>query len=354
MAKDPSTFSDSDFVVNTRYFNANSATQIAYEASTGVLSLKKRDGTVIGSTNLPLDSIVNGVVYDDTNETLVITFTNGQTTVIPLQSLLLPAWVNDLYNIPNGSGNVPPTADSVKSYVDNSAADAIRAVVTSAAVLVDDLSSLNPQILITPSSSGTVYVYGRNLINSAGVTAYSNNTYPGAAVGNADGSVVWSAGANYISFDTIIPKGTTVSYSYDWSSEGSESIGRISFYGESISGTPYHTFNAGNTVKNGTFVASDNIYKIAIFKTNPSTPLAASITLTNLSLNVGGNSWFEPFEAPDVYNNVSTFSIDPTTAKTILAVTPTAPLTVSYTRDSTKVINNLIKKIEELQNALAT
>lgn len=64
------------------------ATTLAYDAVTGVVSLKDREDTVISSINIPLDNFVTGGAYDDSKKALVLNFKNGTTVEIPARDLV--------------------------------------------------------------------------------------------------------------------------------------------------------------------------------------------------------------------------------------------------------------------------
>ncbi len=343
--------------VNVDFFNKNIPVQLLYDGATGVLSLADVNNNVLGSVDLPLEMTVSGAYYE--NGFLYLTFTNGETVSISLEDLLLPEWVSNLNNIPNGSGNVPPTADAVKSYVDNSAADAIKAEISGAAVVIpDDVSVINPVVnIVTLPTVSYLNVYGKNLLNAVTVTPYSSSNYPAQAVGNADGSVVWSQGIQYIRFSCFIPANSTVSFSFSWSSNGNDSISRVSFYGATISDSDLirTTASSANT-RDETFVTTSDIYNFVIFKNSPGAALTSTITLTNLTLSIGGDASFSPYTAPTTLSlNNGSGSASITSYTTLVPPSGTVTtMTATYARDSTKVINYLLSKIEELQNALTT
>ena len=64
------------------------ATDIAYDGSTGVISLKDVKGNVLQTVNIPLDNFVKDGYYDSTTESLVLEMQNGTTVSIPVSALI--------------------------------------------------------------------------------------------------------------------------------------------------------------------------------------------------------------------------------------------------------------------------
>ena len=64
------------------------ATTLAYDGSTGVISLKDLEGTTLSSANIPLDNFITGGSYNTTTNTLDLTMQNGTTLKIPAADLV--------------------------------------------------------------------------------------------------------------------------------------------------------------------------------------------------------------------------------------------------------------------------
>ena len=64
------------------------ATTLAYDPTTGIVSLKDRENTIISSINIPLDNFVTGGAYNNTLKALVLNFKNGTTVEIPARDLV--------------------------------------------------------------------------------------------------------------------------------------------------------------------------------------------------------------------------------------------------------------------------
>ena len=62
--------------------------QLAYDATTGIVSLKDKDGTELSSVNIPLDNFVTGGAYNDTDKALELTLKNGNVIKIPAGDLV--------------------------------------------------------------------------------------------------------------------------------------------------------------------------------------------------------------------------------------------------------------------------
>lgn len=64
------------------------ATSLAYDSTTGVVSLKDLNNTTISSVNIPLDNFITGGAYNNTTKKLVLTMQNGGTVEIPASDLV--------------------------------------------------------------------------------------------------------------------------------------------------------------------------------------------------------------------------------------------------------------------------
>lgn len=64
------------------------ATNIAYDGSTGVISLKDSEDTVLSTVNIPLDNFVTDGSYDATKKALVLSLQNGTSVEIPAEDLV--------------------------------------------------------------------------------------------------------------------------------------------------------------------------------------------------------------------------------------------------------------------------
>lgn len=336
--------------VNVEYFKEKTATRLLYDGSTGVLSLADVNNNVIGSVDLPLEMTVSGAYYE--NGFLYLTFTNGETVPISLEDLLLPAWVSDLSNIPSGSGNVPPTADAVKTYVDTNAASAIRGNVSGGAILLDDISTLNNTVSISTSPSvSTVGIFGRNLILASQI----NKATP-ASLGTltvSGNQIVLGANTIYgtrITLPNPIPAGTVISFSFDWDSNSSSENGFGRIYLQNSQDSTQKSFN---TTSATTLLESDLKY-IDIYKNSVTTPSTAPIYISNLCLNIGTEAIFTPFESMvnlQLTNGRGTYTAEG--GRDITIIPPTeSTVAAEYYKDSTKVINKLSRQIIALQNTI--
>ena len=411
------------------------ALKLVYNPQNGHLSLEYYDGNTLGEPiDLPLESTVSNAYFDENNNDLVIEFTNGNTANIPVDALANPAWITNLKNIPSGGGSVPPTADAVKNYVDDTAdtkldkqvfeegndsrigvyavqkgtqqlleavvlfqidndtekkripiytrtgqltindpligyhavplgylqentAAAIRGNVSGPAIRVDDASDLNKygEISTSPAVSA-LKKYTNNLLDATTAEAFSSGQVTGEVQGYSDGHVDWTAGTNYVKFPIYIPKGSLVSYSFSFSSS-TETLGRVRFWGEVISGTSVYTSPTTGATKD-TFIAGNDIYYMTIFKNDAAVaiPEGSSIVISDLVVTIGDSAVYSDYQAPEYV------PLEEGKRRYYLADNPiftplwgeTTEITATYIRDSTKVIDKLLSKIEALQNALAT
>ena len=85
--------------------------------------------------------------------------------------------------------------------------------------------------------------------------------------------------------------------------------------------------------------------------------LSAPITVTRPTVNIGITAEYTPYRTPETttFLGGGTRNIRPTFADgiTLIPSTP-AIITATYTRDSTKVINNIFELIAEIQDIIAT
>ena len=64
------------------------ATQIDYDGSTGIITLKDAAGTALDTVNIPLDNFVASGTYDNDKKAIVLTLQNGDTVEIPATALI--------------------------------------------------------------------------------------------------------------------------------------------------------------------------------------------------------------------------------------------------------------------------
>ena len=337
----PNTDSDA---INRRYLNQNVITIVEYTGSTGVLSFKKADGTVITSVDLPLEMTVSGARYDETSGALVLTFTNGDVVDIPLAELLLPEWITNLDDVPDGSENIPPTSKAVIEY----SAPVIKGAFNGYGLFIDDFSETSD---IAVFGNNVFGVYGRNLINLNEAQAINSSL----RVSNFN--LVWtdiSSGddARVIEIPVTIPKDTTFSFSLEWIAEANaDKFSRARFYnGLTLVGSA----SAGQT--SGTFKFNSAVTKIYLYKAEASTPIEGSITISKLTLNIGDTAEYTPYQASKQITPTNGTAIVKTDGYDdgITLISTGAALSVKYNRDSTKVINKLFEMIAEIQDAIAT
>ena len=342
--KYPSSYSDD--CVNVGYFKEKTATRLLYDGSTGVLSLADANDNVLGWVDLPLEMTVSGARYED--GFLILTFTNGETVRISLKELMLPAWVTDLNNIPSGSENVPPTAEAVKEYV----APVVRNTVTGTAFVVDDYAENINNNYISASTAANVNIYGQNLLDPSKFTASSGESY----ISVSGNEITWKAGAKYeLGCNVFIPKGSTVLLLYDWDATS----------GDASDGPGVHRLvraedgTLDKIVLGTPFVAQYDYRRLILYKTSVSTALVGDVKITNLSLSYALNEPYTPFvgKRPLQLSAGQSQTVDLDEFNgfvTIISETTDVPVTLQYTRDLSKTIDNLSKKIADLQNAIAT
>ena len=264
-----------------------------------------------------------------------------------LRSKVLPTWVTNIATASDTT--IPPTAGAVIRY----ASPAIIGQASGTALLIDDASSLTGQtsLKINLSPTAAFEVYGRNIINSTDAVKAAAS-YIGTITGAADGSITWSAGSNgAIKIPVKIPSGATFAYSFEWlPGNSSDLLGNIRFV--DAAGSVLHTFNqkTSGTATNG----STEIAAMLIYKNSASTTLTSTVKVENLCVNIGTAAEFTVFTNP-VYRPAQTTTITTISLPDEFTIIPETPseITVSYTRDSTKVINKIFALIAEIQDAIA-
>lgn len=272
-----------------------------------------------------------------------------------LRNKVLPNWVINLSNVTTDTRSIPPTSSAVIRY----ASPAIVGDVSGAALMIDDFSSISGQTPIkvtAPNNVSAVTVYGKNIADSS-AAGKASVSYTGSVVGNTDGSVDWSAGSNgAIKIPVKIPAGVTFTYSFDWvSNNASDALGNIRF--ADANGTVISTVSSLEkaTLTNGE--DSPEIATMFIYKTNVTTALVSAARVENLCINLGTLATYTPYSAPveRSINSSGSIQFSPPFADGVTII-PNVPATISvtYTRDSTKVINRIFELISEIQEVIAT
>ena len=106
-------FDDSVSEYDIREIEANALKFISYNPKDGVLKLATLNGKEF-TIDLPIESIISNVYYDDKSERLIFEKPNGEDFEVPVSNLLNPAWTTDV----SEGGATPPTAEAVKEYAD--------------------------------------------------------------------------------------------------------------------------------------------------------------------------------------------------------------------------------------------
>lgn len=88
---------------------------VEYNSITHILTFKSINGDILEEIDLPLESVVTGGEFDSENNSLVLTFQNGDTIEIPLENLININWVEDIEN--SDDKTIPPTAKAVEEYI---------------------------------------------------------------------------------------------------------------------------------------------------------------------------------------------------------------------------------------------
>lgn len=90
-----------------------------FDETTGVVKFSSIDGKSAKEINLLLESEFDSGYYDADTEELVIKFKSGNELRLPASALLCPTWVSDMDKMSDEQKATPPTAEAVKSYVDD-------------------------------------------------------------------------------------------------------------------------------------------------------------------------------------------------------------------------------------------
>lgn len=291
--------------------------------------------------------------YDETDGTLTFrSLDEGDEKQIPAVSV---SQMNEC---------VAASAEETRDYVDTTAANAIRANVSGPALVLDDVSSLNPDIVIETSPQiSSLNLFTRNIANPFATTAYSTTAQPGSV--RTDGTyeggeitghvLIWEKGTFYLKIPVYIPEGCTVSFGLDWEAGGDDKISKIVFTEQAVSNVVYTSNNM-----QGTFKASKNIHNMLIYKETPGEPLRKPISIYHPYVSLTSSTEYKPFAYFDPvplsdgrYEGLIEGNFD---NLTLVPPEGSGKVTVSarYTRDSTLVINKLEKQIAALQTAIAT
>lgn len=345
---------------------------IAYNNSTGVLYLKNSEGEVIGEADLPTERILDTAAYS--NGYLVLTFTNGDTVSLPLEDLILPTWTTNINTTDASAKIIPPTTQAVKEYVDTTAANVLKNTVSGRAVLTENISANDSNILISsiPAIPG-IAVFARNILNAQSASPATAST--GSVIYNSPGNITWTAGsAYYVKIPVHIPSGCVVSFSIKYAPNGNNSgdaMGRVRFSTSNLNEYVYSPTQTGAT--SGTFVVPDGktVEYMQITKySGASTPLVDDVVISEICVNLANEAVYTEYDDPGFFQytvsetpeeafihaatvgrgGATIFPYDPSTSSYINDAT----LTVEYAQDSNKVIEKLQRQIAALQNAIAT
>ena len=186
----------SDFVTNISWDNTNKklkvykddeevpsfqveldkiATDIDYDGSTGVITLKDVKGATLKTINIPLDNFVASGTYDATTQSIILTLQNANTVTIPVSAL-----VNIYY------GSTTATAITTVSTV--SGQETIQVAVrisTRANNAIQTISTSGEEGLFVDITGKADKVSGATSGNLAGLDSNGNLTDSGKAAGGA-------------------------------------------------------------------------------------------------------------------------------------------------------------------------
>lgn len=254
----------------------------------------------------------------------------------------------------------------IKEYVDSKFANAIKGTLSGGAVYLEDIDPLYTNLNLKSSTVPyQLFVSGRNILNTKadGVSSQNGASY----VDTSDlGTIVWkTGGAYYVKIPVYIPKGCTVSYSLKWNTESTDQLNnfsRVCFTGVDPGNRIYAPEGSPFT---DTFIASDNIYNMLIYKYAPSdnrgAPLTADVTISEICVNLTDEAIYTPFlgyVANTIDKTMYPAYILADSVNEGVTLIPgrdyKVDMTVEYLRDSTKVIDKLTRKIQALQNATVT
>lgn len=157
------------------------ATKIAYDGSTGKLSLKDRADTEISSVNIPLDNFITGGSYNAATHSLVLNMQNGTSVSIPAADL-----VQLYHDYDTNSVNVTITTDaqgnnviSADVKISNATDNAVEIksdglFVPSTATKMDKVGSGHTDEVITSDANGNArasgYKVGGSTLNATAAT----------------------------------------------------------------------------------------------------------------------------------------------------------------------------------------
>ena len=190
------------------------ATRIAYDGSTGKLSLKDRSDTEISSVNIPLDNFITGGSYNSSTKALVLNMQNGTSVSIPAADLvqLYHDYDTNSVNVTittDGEGNNVISADVKISSQANNAVE-IKSdglYVPSTATKMDKVGSGHTDEVITSDANGNAQASGFKVGGStlnANATTQQSLLATEAAVSAVKTNLENTAEATYVKLVNII------------------------------------------------------------------------------------------------------------------------------------------------------
>lgn len=196
------------------------ATSLAYDGSTGKLSLKDRANTEISYVNIPLDNFITGGSYNNTTKALVLNMQNGTSVSIPASDL-----VQLYHDYDTNSVNVTITTDangnnviSADVKISSQSGNAVEVksdglFVASTATKMDKVGSGHTNEVITSDANGNAqasgFTIGGSTIDSVAANQQTKLATE-AAVSAVKTSLENSAEATYVKLVDIITDVTDI------------------------------------------------------------------------------------------------------------------------------------------------
>lgn len=190
------------------------ATKLAYDGSTGKLSLKDRSETEISSVNIPLDNFITGGSYNTSTKSLVLNMQNGTSVSIPAADL-----VQLYHDFDTDSVDVTITTDaqgnnviSANVKVSNAANNAVEIksdglYIPSTATKMDKVGTGHTDEVITSDANGNAqasgFKVGASTLNANAATQQTLLATE-AAVSAVKSNLEATAEATYVKLVNII------------------------------------------------------------------------------------------------------------------------------------------------------
>ena len=241
-------------------------------------------------------------------------------------------------------GRVNTEISNVRHEFGNNYANAIQKTEKEkVAIGINDVSPAPHYVSIDTVANGKVVVGGKNLIDYTKAQAYRGS------LEIIDGGVRWKAGGTYyFSIPCSLPKGTTVSASFNHNGTGTDVINnmRVKYVGGANDIAPIY---------DGGLTLTADAEAIYIYKNSVGTALTKDVDITNIQLEIGTKATtYEKYEEPTTYTADAKGHIDiasryPSMSFVSVKNGETAPnISIKYNRDLNAVINELTAAIISL------